>query len=73
MSLQRYELDIGGNMNKQPWHGTAGILITMAGRELSKDDLSFLTDVLKKKFKKELVSVEIEYVEGEWGDPADLC
>jgi len=44
----------------------------MLGRDLKEKECKFLCTEIKKKFKKEVDVVSIEFVGGEWGDPGDL-
>lgn len=62
--------------NLQPWYGDAQLLITLAGQALPDEDHEKIRELvesyLKKKYKKALISVELPFTDGEWGDPSDL-
>ena len=58
-------------MNKQPHYHEVSILFT-ATKELSKEDLEHVLEELKCDKDVLNDSVEIQFIECEAGDPADL-
>jgi len=59
--------------NRQPWEGVISTLI-VTDCDLSKEVAEkIIIPALKKALKNHFVSAQIEFVEGEWGNPCDLC
>lgn len=58
---------------EQAWDGEISVLVTMKGMSIEKDRdklTRIIGEALRKHYGKDKVyAVEVQFVEGEWGEP----
>lgn len=65
-------------MNKQPFYGRIDLLVTLAGVSITEDMANEVRKAVHLAIANhtgnfnDVVSVEVEHFDGEWGDPSDL-